>query len=152
MALRKYKRKKGVSISKAKKHTFKGVDYKSGLEFYMAKVLWENAIDFKYESTKFILQEGFRFDQDIYERQANGKGDYKERGNKKVLPLTYTPDFIGDDFIIETKGFAGEAFPIRWKIFRYLMKDREDIILYKPQNRKDCDATIELIKQYRNND
>ena len=140
MALQKYKRKKGVSISKAKKHTFKGVDYKSGLEVYMAKVLWEN----------LILQEGFKFNQDIYERQADGKGDYKERGNKKVLPLTYTPDFIGDDFIIETKGFAGEAFPIRWKIFRYLMKDREDIILYKPQNRKDCDATIELIKQYRN--
>ena len=26
---------------------------------------------------------------------ANGKGEYKNRGNKRILPIKYTPDFIG---------------------------------------------------------
>ena len=149
MALRKYKRKKGTSISKAKKYSYRGIDYKSGLEMYMAKVLWDSDIHFKYEPTRFSLQDGFKFDKDVYERQANSKGDYTNRGNKKVLPITYTPDFVGEDFIIETKGYANESFPLKWKMFKNLMKDKAGIILYKPQNRKECDTTIELIKQYR---
>jgi hypothetical protein len=41
---------------------------------------------------------------------------------KKVLNIKYTPDFIGEDFIIETKGRANESFPLRWKMFKYLMQ------------------------------
>ena len=40
---------------------------------------------------------------------------------KKYLPIKYTPDFIGEDFIIETKGRANESFPIRWKLFKRLL-------------------------------
>lgn len=50
-----------------------------------------------------MLLAGFHFDNEVYERCANGKGDYKNRGCKRILPIKYTPDFIGDDFIIETK-------------------------------------------------
>ena len=25
--------------------------------------------------------------------QANGKGEFKQRGRKKILPIKYTPDF-----------------------------------------------------------
>ena len=39
---------------------------------------------------------------------------------KKYLPIKYTPDFIGDNFIIETKGRANESFPMRWKLFKKL--------------------------------
>ena len=35
---------------------------------------------------------------------------------KKILNIKYTPDFIGKDFIIETKGRANESFPLRWKL------------------------------------
>ena len=39
---------------------------------------------------------------------------------KKYLTIKYTPDFIGKDFIIETKGRANESFPLRWKLFKRL--------------------------------
>ena len=53
---------------------------------------------------------------------------------------TDTPDFIGDDFIIETKGSANESFPMRWKLFkRLVMNQFPNVTLYKPHNQKDCE-------------
>jgi hypothetical protein len=63
-----------------------------------------------------------------------------------VLNLKYTPDFVGSDFIIETKGRANESFPLRWKLFKKWMHDNNDErTLYKPQTQSECDETIRLI-------
>ena len=86
------------------------------------------------------------FNTDSYERQANGKGVMINRGQKKILNIKYTPDFISDSFIIECKGRANESFPIRWKMFKNYVKEHlEHVTLYKPQNQKDCDEVIRLI-------
>ena len=93
---------------------------------------------------------GFHFENQCYERQSNGKGEYKNRGSKRILPIKYTPDFIGDDFIIETKGRANESFPMRWKLFKKLIFQQfPNVTLYKPQNQKECDETIRLILEKR---
>ena len=99
-----------------------------------------------YEGETYVLQEAFNFNIDSYERQANGKGDMVNRGQKKILNIKYTPDFISDSFIIECKGRANESFPIRWKMFKnYVKNNMPHVILYKPQNQKECDKVIELI-------
>ena len=68
------------------------------------------------------------------------------RGEKKILPIKYTPDFIGDGFIIETKGRANESFPMRWKMFKkHINKNELPVTLYKPQNHKECDKVVEII-------
>jgi len=91
--------------------------------------------------------EGIDFITTSYERCANGKGEFKDRGNKKILPIKYTPDFIGDGFIIECKGRANESFPLRWKLFKKIVNNEQPhVILYKPQNHKECDETINLIQ------
>jgi hypothetical protein len=106
----------------------------------------------KYEGETFVLLNGFHFDNECYERQANGKGDYTNRGNKRILPIKYTPDFIGDNFIIETKGRANESFPMRWKLFKQLVTNEfPGYTLYKPQNQKECDRTVELILEKQKN-
>ena len=103
-------------------------------------------IDAKYEGTTYELIPSFNYDKSSYERQANGKGEYKDRGKKKILNIKYTPDFVGPDFIIECKGRANETFPIRWKLFKmYLFHTRSEVTLYKPQNQKECDETVNLI-------
>ena len=112
---RKIKRKRGPV--RAKKVTFDGIKFASGLEKYMYIVLKKAKIKARYEGETFIIQEGFAFDVDSYERQSNGKGELVNRGQKKVLPIKYTPDFVSDSFIIECKGRANESFPIRWKMF-----------------------------------
>jgi hypothetical protein len=137
-------RKKGPVV--AKKVTYNGVTFASGLEKYMYKALKSANIDFKYEGYTYELVPAFMFINNCVERQSSGKGDFINRGNKKVLNIKYTPDFVGSDFIIETKGRANESFPLRWKLFKKWMHDNNDErTLYKPQTQSECDETIRLI-------
>ena len=121
---RKIKRKKGPVRSKKVK--FDGIQFASGLEKYMYIALKKAKIHAVYEGATFELQEGFIFDVDSYERQANGKGDMVNRGQKKILNIKYTPDFVSDSFIIECKGRANESFPIRWKMFKKHVKEHQE--------------------------
>ena len=141
---RKFKRKRGPV--RAKKVSFDGITFASGLERYMYQVLKKNKIHAVYEGATFVLQEGFMFDNESFERQSNGKGDMVNRGNKKILNIKYTPDFVSDSFIIECKGRANESFPIRWKMFKKYVNDNlKHVTLYKPQNQKECDMVIQLL-------
>ena len=147
--MRKISRKKGPVVSK--KIAYDGITFASGLEKYMYLALKKAKIDFVYEGTTFELVPSFTFKNECFERQSNGKGDFINRGCKKVLNLKYTPDFIGIDFIIETKGRANDSFPLRWKLFKeWMMDNNDDRVLYKPQCNRECDITIELILKNRN--
>ena len=150
MRRKPYKRKKKRGPVVSKKVTYDGINFASGLERYMYMALKKNKIKAKYEVETFVLLAGFHFDNETYERQSNGKSEYKNRGKKRILPIKYTPDFIGEDFIIETKGRANESFPMRWKLFkRLVMNQFPNVTLYKPQNQKECDETIRLILEKR---
>ena len=142
--MRKRRKKKGPVRSK--KVVFDGITFASGLERYMYQALKKAKIKAKYEGETFTLIDSFEFDSTSYERQSNGKGEFKDRGNKKILPIRYTPDFVGDKFIIECKGRANESFPMRWKLFKRMINIKQPYVtLYKPQNQKECDQVIELI-------
>jgi len=144
MMKRRIKRKRGPV--RAKKVTFDGIKFASGLEKYMYQALKKAKIHAMYEGTTFVLQEDFNFKTDSYERQANGKGEMVNRGQKKIQNIKYTPDFVSDSFIIECKGRANESFPIRWKMFKKYVNDNlKHVTLYKPQNQKECDKVVELI-------
>ena len=138
------KKKKGPVNAKKTKHD--GIQFASGLEKYMYIALKKAKLKAKYEGQTYIVQEGFEFKISSYERQSNGKGEFKDRGNKKILPIKYTPDFVSDSFIIECKGRANESFPLRWKMFKkYVKVNMPRVTIYKPQNQKECDKVIELI-------
>ena len=142
--MKKYNKKRGPV--RAKKVSFDGIQFASGLEKYMYIALKKAKIGAVYEGAVFELQEGFMFDTDSYERQGNGKGDMINRGQKKILNIKYTPDFVSGSFIIECKGRANESFPLRWKMFKkYINCKMKHVTLYKPQNQKECDEVIELI-------
>jgi len=148
---KRFKRKKGPVRSK--KVTFDGITFASGLEKYMYTALQKAKIHSVYEGATFVLQKDFMFDNESYERQANGKGDMVNRGQKKIQNIKYTPDFVSDTFIIETKGRANESFPIRWKMFKKHVKaNLPHVTLYKPQNQKECDKVIELIIKKKKED
>ena len=141
---RSYKKKRGPV--RAKRVSFDGIQFASGLEKYMHVALKQAKIHAVYEGTTFELQKGFMFDVDSYERQGNGKGTMINRGQKKILNIKYTPDFVSPSFIIECKGRANESFPLRWKMFKkYVNHKLKHVTLYKPQNQKECDEVIELI-------
>ena len=142
----KYRKNRKKGPVRSKKVTYDGVTFASGLEKYMYQALKKAKIKADYEGRTYTLIEGFDFESSSYERQSNGKGQFVDRGNKKILPIKYTPDFIGEDFIIETKGRANESFPMRWKLFKkFINKCYPRVTLYKPQNQKECDQVIELL-------
>ena len=137
--LRRKSRKKGPVQSK--KISQDGINFASGLERYTYLALKKAKLYEGYENEVFQLIESFDFINVSVEKQANGKGDYKNRGQKKIF---------GRDYIIECKGRANESFPIRWKLFKlWLTNHKIGKTLYKPQNQKEVDQTIILIKEQR---
>ena len=146
MPFRKKRRFKGKKIVNANKCVVDGIRFASSLEVYMYQSLKTNDLFELYEEETFTLLDELYFPNSCYERQTNGKGSMEDRSMKKVRGITYTPDFTGKDFIIETKGRANDAFPLRWKLFKAKLIDTADNrTVYKPQSQKDCDEVIKLI-------
>lgn len=145
------RRSKKKGPVQAKKIKYDGINFASGLERYMYMALKKAGIKADYEGETFVLLDGFDFTSEVYERQGNGKGEFKNRGNRKILPIKYTPDFVGDGFIIECKGRANESFPMRWKLFKKYVEDNmSDVTLHKPQTKLECDKVISLILEKNN--
>ena len=131
---------------RSKKVTYDGITFASGLERYMYQALKKSKIKAEYEPETFVLQDGFMCDIQCYERQSNGKGDMVNRGEKKILPIKYTPDFIGNGFIIETKGIRTPEFKMRFKLFlKHLHDTGQNLDVYVPSNQKEVDITVDTI-------
>ena len=121
--------KKEGRIKNATPTQYDGIKFRSKLEVYTYKKLKEARIHAKYEPTHFELIPKFEYQ------------------GEKVRAMTYLPDFVGKDFIIECKGLIGDSFPLRWKIFKYiLMKQNSNYKLYLVRNQKQVD---ELVKKLR---
>jgi hypothetical protein len=121
-------------VQNAEKNKYAGIQFKSQLETYCYKKLKENRIRAQYETLTFTLMEEFEY-----------KG-------KKIKKISYTPDFIGNNFIIECKGYKTEVFTLKWKLFKnYLVKHNIEYDLYLPKNHKEVDECILNIKEKREN-
>lgn len=138
-------------ITRSKKTVVDGIQFASKLEAHMYKLLKHNNISYKYEGEKYILIDSFQYEASSYEKTATKKYLH-DRGNKKILPISYTPDFIDSEYppryIIECKGNPNERFPLVWKLFkRYIHLKGWNTKLYMPRNQKDCEAVIVLLKE-----
>ena len=73
-----FKRKSGKrGPVRAKKVSYDGINFASGLEKYMYIALRKAKIKTKYEGETFVLLNGFHFENEVYERQSNGKVNTK---------------------------------------------------------------------------
>jgi hypothetical protein len=128
-----------------------GVNYKSRLELYMATKLKENGIDFRYEENRYLLIESFKATSPMF-RSLKATNTLRELTDG-VRSITYTPDFVGEGFVIETKGLSTQVFEMRFKLFRKHLKENNIIMdLYIPSNRKQCDEVIQMILTKRRED
>lgn len=130
MISRKKKVSQNKKIKNATPTVFEDIQFRSKLEVYVYKRLKENNIKAFYEPIKFELMPSFEF-----------------RGHKN-RPMTYTPDFVGDNFIIEAKGRPNDVFPYKWKWFKYYLKmnNLEDkYSLYLVHNQKEVEECIKEI-------
>lgn len=132
MTSKKNQKKKNLSKGRVKNATpneYDGVKFRSKLETYTYKKLKEAKINADYEQHRFQLLPAFQY------------------GNKKYRPMTYLPDFVGKDFVIECKGFPNEAWPLREKLFNYfLYQNNSNLRFYVVHTQKEVDALIDNLK------
>lgn len=102
-------------------------------------------LQFEYTPETYVISEPFTCLGDSYEPDKR-KGDGMYTKSKKLQSIKYTPDFVGDSWIIETKGIQNELFPLRWKLFKkYLTDNNLKFDLYLPKNHKQVDECIRII-------
>lgn len=142
------KRKKVINkkVRNATIISYNGITFKSKLELYCYKRLTELKIKFVYEEKTFELIPAFQFKNDSYELfKKNGQRYFGPQRNH-IRSMIYTPDFVGDGWIIETKGNPNDAFPIKWKLFKQHLNDNHlDINLYMPRNQGQIDEVVKII-------
>ena len=110
--------------------------FRSNLEGNCAKMLEAENIQFGYETEKFVLQDKAKLDNPVLE-----KGKFVT----SLRAITYTPDFIGKDWIIETKGQRTPDFNIKWKMFLKNI-DIKCKIVCMASNKLQISECINLIK------
>ena len=136
-------------MARVKKVLYNNILFDSALEVFCYKSLIKEKIDFEYTPKTFILSSGFKCSVDSYEPDKRiGKGVYPK--SKTLQSVKYTPDFVGKNFIIETKGRKNEAFPMRWKLFKkYITENNLNYTLFMPTNQTQVTDCINIIKTLR---
>lgn len=116
-------------VRNATKVTKYGINFRSKLECYTYEAFMKAGIPVEYEPKHFELLPRFEY------------------LGEKIRPITYLPDFIGKDFIVECKGLMGDSFPLRYKLFKYYLKrHRSKKRCYLVRNHKQVDEMINDIK------
>jgi hypothetical protein len=140
-------------IKNASRVIYDGVTFRSKLEVYCYKKLKEANIDFTYENNTYNLIPAFNYGGSLYEpykKPRTTKWLFEEK-DSKIHGMSYKPDFVGDNWIIECKGKANDAFPLRWKLFKYLLTQLHlNYDLYLPKNQTHIDECVRLIIEKQN--
>ena len=128
--MRKQTKKKSEGrVKNATPNIVDGIKFRSKLESYTYKKLKEANIYANYEQHRYELLPAFEF------------------SGKKIRAITYLPDFVGHDFIIECKGFPNEAWRLREKLFKYHMnRFLPNHRFYLVHTQKEVDAMIDELK------
>lgn len=111
--------------------------YRSDLEKNCALLLKENNVDYEYEKYKVLLQDKVKLDVLSIE---------KGKTIKTLRKITYTPDFVGNNWIIETKGKRTPDFNIKWKMFLKNIDPKYKLVCIA-SNKKQITDCINQIKK-----
>jgi len=133
-----------------------GIRFKSKLEAVCYRKLVSNGFEPEYENKKFVLFNGFKMRDDVHvympRRQRCKAHELMEEYKKKILPITYTPDFYlnvnGINVFIETKGQPNDAYPIKRKMFFCALNGNNDqTIFFEPHNEAQIDQLITMLRE-----
>jgi hypothetical protein len=118
---------------------------RSNLEINAANALQEAGLEFDYEAIRVELWPSINTDT-IYSLEHVKKKPMQVK-NTALRPISYTPDFVGSNWIIETKGFRRPGFDLRWKMFKGLLhQNNVKAYLFLPSSLKEVKECIEVIK------
>lgn len=120
-------------IKNATAVTIDGVTFRSKLEARFAQLLRLHKIPYKYESETWTILDKFEYE------------------GEKIRAVTYTPDFILGDFVVEIKGWQNDVFPLKRKyILKYLINSGSRYKFRLVKTVKDMMNVIDEFKNTKN--
>lgn len=153
---------KNKKVKNAKICTYDNITFKSQLECRCYQKLTENKFNVKYEPFKISLLDGFypkTFGLYQPTKQRSTKKYIFGRIYKKILDITYTPDFFvwfdNKKIFIETKGKPNETYPLKKKLFLKKLTEyatthsSEKYYFFEPHNVQQLDEMISILKQIK---
>lgn len=127
-----------------------GIKFKSQLEKKMYGYLIDAGIKPDYELYTYVLSHSAKTKVPFYNRTP--KRGFHRIGSH-VSEITYTPDFTfelnGLFVIIEAKGKENDVFPIKRNLFRKLLEQYEQpMIFFEVRNKKELLEALDIAKKY----
>lgn len=146
-----------AKVKNAKKVSYDGFEFRSGLEVFIYKTLKSEGIEFLYEGIAYEIIPSLEFNSMIgYWPNASGKDTKTLKLRYKSQRKTYTPDFTFDwmnkkyFIVIEAKGWADADYPTKKKLFSKLIEDglvsSSIVIFMEPHTQRHVKECIEFIK------
>ena len=140
-------------IKNAKKVEYNGIVFRSGLEKFCAEQLDDNKVKYGYETMTFTLMEKFTSNCPFYgyiqytDRKTKERVKSFEITTPNIRAMTYTPDFVGNGWIIETKGMMTDSAVLKQKLFKKHLLDNDlHYIVFVPRNKTQVLETVKIIK------
>lgn len=119
-------------IKNATPTIYKGVQYRSKLEVRFAMMLDAEKIPFAYEEETWVV-----LDKQTYM-------------GKTIRCVTYTPDFIISNVVVEVKGFRNDVFPLKRKlIIKFINENRPDTLFFEAKTVADMRMVVDFIKRLK---
>lgn len=119
-------------IKNATPTIYKGVQYRSKLEVRFAMMLDAENIPFAYEEETWVV-----LDKQTYM-------------GKTIRRVTYTPDFIIGNVVVEIKGFRNDVFPLKRKlIIKFINENRPDTLFFEAKTVADMRMVVDFIKRLK---
>lgn len=142
-------------IKNATSTEFNGIKFKSKSEVMVYKTLLQEGFKPNYEPTKYIIWEGFKPSVLTYKPDKSGELVIQ---NKKLIDITYTPDFlfVAPDnktlVILEVKGFCNDLYPVKEKMFRKFLEElsenyNQPVIFFQIKTKKQLLQAIKIINE-----
>lgn len=116
-------------IKNATPTEYNGIIYRSVLEANCAEVFDKAGIEVQYEPYEIVLLPAFNY------------------FGEALRKITYTPDFVGDSFIVECKGYPNDNWHDKRKwIMNYLLKNSSKLRFYEIHSVKELEKLIKIFK------
>lgn len=129
--MRRQRKKKDGKVKNATPNIYDGIKFRSKIETFTYKKLKAAGIEAEYEQHTFQLLPAF-----------------VSKSGKKYRAMTYKPDFVGKDFIIECKGYPNDAWPLRMKLFEYVLSSQNlPYDFYVVHTQKEVESLIAKLKE-----
>lgn len=142
-------------IKNATSTEFNDIKFKSKSEVMVYKTLLQEGFKPNYEPTKYIIWEGFKPSVLTYKPDKAGELVIQ---NKKLIDITYTPDFlfVAPDnktlVILEVKGFCNDLYPVKEKMFRKFLEElsenyNQPVIFFQIKTKKQLLQAVKIINE-----